>query len=281
MNLSLNDSLLTNSDIDDDDDDFDDTLVVEICEQDTREQLQEYANTTVRRKKKNRFEPIKSPLDEDTTSATDSVRSSRVPSPVLVARPTCQGKNFQKLRSWFMHGCKMADLNVLNNYLMRAKRDISNGALNENDLNRVLSEPVTKNGDTLLHMAVAIGNVNLIEWLMDNDASPCQRNKNNLTPYTVTNDKTIREVFRSFAFRNPDKFDYAKAQIPVTTMSKEDLLQKRKEQKRIKKSRDKEKRLAKQKEDDQIRQFQQLSDREKVIVLNIWFFIKLIRCVTF
>ncbi|KAI5107425.1 ankyrin repeat and zinc finger domain-containing protein 1 isoform X4 [Silurus meridionalis] len=88
------------------------------------------------------------------------------------------------------------------------------------------------------------------------------------TPYAVAPDKESRNMFRKFMAEHPDKYDYAKAQVPgpLTAEIESKKAEKKKAQKAAKKQREKERREEKRKEEEEQeekRRFLALSEREK------------------
>ncbi|GLV32976.1 uncharacterized protein CBL_08962 [Carabus blaptoides fortunei] len=138
---------------------------------------------------------------------------------------------------------------------------------NENDGGeKLVNMVVDEHGNTLLHLAAIHNHEQLIVWLLDNNASPCTKNDKQHTPYTVNTDKSVRTVFRNYAATNPDRYNYAKSQIPTVTKTEEELAEKRKALRRIKKEKEKEKRKEneiKRKDQDEKDRYLKLSDREK------------------
>lgn len=137
----------------------------------------------------------------------------------------------------------------------------------------LLNACLDEHGNMALHVAAMNGNEQIITWLMENEASPCNRNDKLQTPYTINVDKNVRNVFRTFALENPEKYNYAKSQIPIITsaLTEEEQSEKRKAQRKAKREREKEKKKEnelKKKEAEDKERFVQLSDREKVSLLN-------------
>lgn len=132
----------------------------------------------------------------------------------------------------------------------------------------LLNEPFGEGGSTYLHVASKEGHRDLVRILMEHGASPCIKNKNGHTPYTLAEDKETRKEFRRFWDLNPDKFDYLKSQIPGP-LTDEQLVrnaERNKERKKGKKERGKEKKLeiaTRKAEEEEQRRFLNLSDREK------------------
>lgn len=73
-----------------------------------------------------------------------------------------------------------------------------------------VNEEIDDHGNTLLHVAVLFGQKDIIKYLLDNDADPCNKNDKHQTPYTCTQDKETRLVFKDFAQLFPEKHNYNK-----------------------------------------------------------------------
>ena len=92
----------------------------------------------------------------------------------------------------------------------------SQANINENNANEVLNEKLTEEGNTLLHVAASCNQENVILYLLNNGANPCAKNSLQQTPYSCSQDKNTRDVFKRYAKENPDKFDYNKVGIRVS-----------------------------------------------------------------
>lgn len=129
--------------------------------------------------------------------------------------------------------------------------------------NEVLSE----DGNTFLHLAAMNEHEEMLEYLLENEANPCLKNRNQQTPYTCTENKMVRSLFKKFAKEHPEKYNYNKAQIPLSTLTDEETAERKKAQRKVKREKEREKRkenLLKQKEEEQAERFLKLSDREKL-----------------
>lgn len=80
----------------------------------------------------------------------------------------------------------------------------------EEEVVKLLNTAIDEHGNTSLHIAAMNGHEGLIIWLMENEASPCNKNDKLQTPYTINADKGVRNVFRKFASDYPDKYNYSK-----------------------------------------------------------------------
>lgn len=82
--------------------------------------------------------------------------------------------------------------------------DINN--LENVNLNVVLDD----RGNTMLHVACMHKHTTLVKYLLNAGADPCKRNEKQQTPYTSTEDKDIRQIFKDFAIEFPEKYNYNK-----------------------------------------------------------------------
>nr|XP_023023926.1 ankyrin repeat and zinc finger domain-containing protein 1-like [Leptinotarsa decemlineata] len=129
-------------------------------------------------------------------------------------------------------------------------------------VNKVIDE----NSNTLLHVAALNEHVDIVGYLLENNANPCLKNKNQQTAYTCTQSKDIRNFLKEFAKMNPDKFNYNKANIPTNSLTNEEITEKKKAQRKSKKEKEKVKKKEseiKKKEEEEKDRFLKLSDREK------------------
>lgn len=76
--------------------------------------------------------------------------------------------------------------------------------------NKFFNEVLDEQGNSLLHLASLHEQQNVVEFLLENDANPCLRNTKQQTPYTISQNKEIREVFKQFAQEYPEKYNYNK-----------------------------------------------------------------------
>ncbi|CAH0564012.1 unnamed protein product [Brassicogethes aeneus] len=132
--------------------------------------------------------------------------------------------------------------------------------------NDFFNEILDDSGNSLLHVAALNEHEEIMEYLLQNGADPCRKNKNQHTAYTCTQSKEIRDVLRKFARDNPEKYNYNKAQIPINTLTEDEIADKKRNQRKLKREKEKEKKKeneVKKKEQHEKDRFLQLSDREK------------------
>lgn len=90
--------------------------------------------------------------------------------------------------------------------------DCSDRRKDEEDLLQHLN--ATWNGDTVLHTAAIDGHLSLIPILMRYGADPTVQNEHGHTPYVLSKNKDVRDMFRRFMARYPSAWDYESAHIP-------------------------------------------------------------------
>ncbi|KAF2895622.1 hypothetical protein ILUMI_10552 [Ignelater luminosus] len=129
-----------------------------------------------------------------------------------------------------------------------------------------INEVLDDHGNTLLHVAALFGQIDILKYLLDNNADPCNKNDKHQTPYTCTQDKEVRSLFKDYAQQFPEKYNYNKAHIPTNVLSVEEQFEKKKAQRKVKREKEKEKKkenAIKKKEETEKERFLNLSDREK------------------
>ncbi|KAM9486608.1 tRNA endonuclease ANKZF1 [Clarias gariepinus] len=154
--------------------------------------------------------------------------------------------------------CKTGDTEALHTLLQQ----------DEHTLARLLNTPIDSAGYTLLHVASAAAQKHAVKLLLEMGCDPTCRDRKGQTPYAVAPEKESRNMFRKFMAEHPNKYDYAKAQVPgpLTAEIESKKAEKKKAQKAAKKQREKEQREEKRKEEEEQEEklrFLALSDREK------------------
>ncbi|KAG5889111.1 hypothetical protein JTB14_003914 [Gonioctena quinquepunctata] len=150
--------------------------------------------------------------------------------------------------------------------LKQLMREHSEKQLEENEKEDFVNKIIDDNSNSLLHLAALNEHADVIKYLLENGADLCLKNKNQQTTYTCTQSKEIREYLKEFAREHPDKFNYNKANIPTNTLSNEEIAEKKKAQRKLKREKEKEKKKEndiKKKEEAEKDRFLKLSDREK------------------
>lgn len=108
----------------------------------------------------------------------------------------------------------------------------------------------------------------MVRLLLEAGADPTVQDSRARPPYTVAADKSTRNEFRRFMEKNPDAYDYSKAQVPgplTPEMEARQAMRKR-EQKAARRQREEQQRKQREQEEreqEEQRRFAALSDREK------------------
>ncbi|XP_008997785.1 tRNA endonuclease ANKZF1 isoform X3 [Callithrix jacchus] len=156
--------------------------------------------------------------------------------------------------------CRAGDVGVLKLQLAPSPRDP--GVLS------LLSAPLGSGGSTLLHAAAAAGRGSVVRLLLEAGADPTVQDSRARPPYTVAADKSTRNEFRRFVEKNPDAYDYNKAQVPGPLTPEMEARQatRKREQKAARRQREEQQRRQQEQEErerEEQRRFTALSDREK------------------
>lgn len=136
------------------------------------------------------------------------------------------------------------------------------------EVRSLLSAPLGSGGFTLLHAAAAAGRGSVVRLLLEAGADPTVQDARARPPYTVAADRATRNEFRRFMEKNPDAYDYNKAQVPGPLTSEMETRQaaRKREQKAARRRREQEQREQReqeQREQEERQRFAALSDREK------------------
>ncbi|CAI9165151.1 unnamed protein product [Rangifer tarandus platyrhynchus] len=132
----------------------------------------------------------------------------------------------------------------------------------------LLTAPLGSGGFTLLHAAAAAGRGSVVRLLLEAGADPTVQDSQARPPYTVAADRSTRNEFRRFMEKNPDAYDYSKAQVPGPLTAEMEARQatRRREQKAARRHREEQQRKRQEQEKqerEEQRRFAALSDREK------------------
>ncbi|XP_057709405.1 ankyrin repeat and zinc finger domain-containing protein 1 isoform X2 [Corythoichthys intestinalis] len=175
------------------------------------------------------------------------------------------------LRDDLFTACKVGDVDALCRLLHLSgeprEQSLVEAVDGTNPLN-LLNKQIDSSGFTLLHVASAAAQKDVMRMLLDAGADPACSDKKGQTPYNVSPDKDTRNVFRKYMGENPDKYDYNKARVPgpLTAEIESMKTEKKKAQKMLKKQREKtqkEEKLKQEMELEEKKKFASLSDREK------------------
>ncbi|XP_032134014.1 ankyrin repeat and zinc finger domain-containing protein 1 isoform X2 [Sapajus apella] len=156
--------------------------------------------------------------------------------------------------------CRAGDVGVLKLQLAPSPGDP--GVLS------LLSAPLGSGGSTLLHAAAAAGRGSVVRLLLEAGADPTVQDSRARPPYTVAADKSTRNEFRRFMEKNPNAYDYNKAQVPGPLTPEMEARQatRKREQKAARRQREEQQRRQQEQEErerEEQQRFAALSDREK------------------
>ncbi|ELK17186.1 Ankyrin repeat and zinc finger domain-containing protein 1 [Pteropus alecto] len=156
--------------------------------------------------------------------------------------------------------CRAGDVEMLKFWLAASPTDP--------EVLSLLSAPLGSSGFTLLHAAAAAGRGSVVRLLLEAGADLTIQDSRARPPYTVAADKSTRNEFRRFMEKNPDAYDYSKAQVPgplTPEMEARQAVRKR-EQKAARRQREEQQRKQREqekREQEEQQRFAALSDREK------------------
>ncbi|XP_017512061.3 tRNA endonuclease ANKZF1 [Manis javanica] len=156
--------------------------------------------------------------------------------------------------------CRSGDVGMLK--LQLAISPVDPGVLS------LLSAPLGSSGFTLLHAAAAAGRGLVVRLLLEAGADPTVQDSRARPPYMVAADRSTRNEFRRFMEKNPDAYDYNKAQVPgpLTPEMEAQQATRKRERKAARRQREEQQRKQQEQEEreqEEQRQFAALSDREK------------------
>lgn len=107
------------------------------------------------------------------------------------------------------------DIDALKEVLDTELKDIEDSdsilQIKESFFNQIVDE----SSNTILHVVALNEHYDMLHFLLQNNANPCAKNKNQQTAYTCTQSKEIREILKMFAKENPDKYNYNKVSFSM------------------------------------------------------------------
>lgn len=112
------------------------------------------------------------------------------------------------------------DIDRIKELLEKETQNLNESETIDNIHNNFLNQIIDDNSNTLLHIAALNEQCDMLNFLLENNADPCLRNKNQHTAYTSTHSRNVREALKIFAKENPDKFNYNKVSFTVYTSSR-------------------------------------------------------------
>ncbi|XP_077604813.1 tRNA endonuclease ANKZF1 isoform X1 [Crocuta crocuta] len=216
-----------------------------------------------KRRKRNKKERSRDPeaLPQQTQGNEASSQSSQEQAaPLGPSLDEARTPDPSELWDMLLAACRAGDVGMLKLQLAAGPADP--GVLS------LLSAPLGSSGFTLLHAAAAAGRGSVVRLLLEAGADPTVQDSRARPPYTVAADRSTRNEFRRFMEKNPDAYDYSKAQVPgplTPEMEARQAMRKR-EQKAARRQREEQQRERQEQEERERaerQRFAALSDREK------------------
>ncbi|XP_045633609.1 ankyrin repeat and zinc finger domain-containing protein 1 isoform X3 [Ursus americanus] len=194
--------------------------------------------------------------DDETTSQSTQAHAG----PLGPSLDEAETPDQSELWDVLLAACRAGDVGTLRLQLAAGSADP--GVLS------LLSAPLGSSGFTLLHAAAAAGRGSVVRLLLEAGADPTVQDARARPPYTVAADRSTRNEFRRFMEKNPDAYDYSKAQVPgpLTPEMEARQAMRKKEQKAARRQREQQQRKQREQEERERegqRRFAALSDREK------------------
>ncbi|XP_020026412.1 tRNA endonuclease ANKZF1 isoform X1 [Castor canadensis] len=182
------------------------------------------------------------------------------PAQVVAAPLSPSVQAAKQLWDVLLAACRAGDIGAL-------KLQIAAG-LEDPGVISLLNAPLGSGGFTLLHAAAAAGRGSVVRLLLEAGADPTIQDSWARPPYTVSADRSTRNEFRRFMEKNPDAYDYKKAQVPGPLTSEMEARQATRKREQKVARRQREEQQQKQREQEEREQAEQqrfaaLSDREK------------------
>ncbi|XP_030658271.1 ankyrin repeat and zinc finger domain-containing protein 1 isoform X2 [Nomascus leucogenys] len=199
---------------------------------------------------------LQQPQEEE--PSTQSSQAAAAPLGPLLDEAKAPGQ--PELWNALLAACRAGDVGVLKLQLAPSPADPRVLSL--------LSAPLGSGGFTLLHAAAAAGRGPVVRLLLEAGANPTVQDSRARPPYTVAADKSTRNEFRRFMEKNPDAYDYNKAQVPGPLTPEMEARQatRKREQKAARRQREEQQQRQQEQEErerEEQRRFAALSDREK------------------
>ncbi|XP_059583544.1 tRNA endonuclease ANKZF1 isoform X1 [Alligator mississippiensis] len=166
-----------------------------------------------RKRKGQRMAGGSEPCSEEPGGADGPEASQQQPNPSVEPGSQGGGAAFTELRDALFTACKTGDAETLR--LLLGAPVCASEQPGGPALLALLSAPIHAGGFTLLHVAAAAGRGEAVRLLLEAGADPTVRDGREKPPYCVCADKPTRSAFRRFAGEQPDRYDYAQAQVPA------------------------------------------------------------------
>jgi len=136
--------------------------------------------------------------------------------------------------------CRKGDLDAAENAMEQFKEETSVSR------ETYMSLGCGKKGLTALHVATKLGHETVVTWLLECGASPCVRDFHRRPAIRLAKNKMVRNCYRRFRARYPEKWDYRDANVPDALTEEMERAYKSKKKKKKRKK----KKKKKQKKDD-------------------------------
>uniref|UniRef100_A0A8C5QS22 Ankyrin repeat and zinc finger peptidyl tRNA hydrolase 1 n=1 Tax=Leptobrachium leishanense TaxID=445787 RepID=A0A8C5QS22_9ANUR len=185
-----------------------------------------------------------------------------------------EGDELYQIRNSLFTCCKTGDSQNLRQILqdlpqLSAELPSSVGSSSTaRETESLVNERLSPDGRTMLHVAASSGHGEVAGLLMDAGWDPALRDSAGQTPYSLSPDKATRNTFRRYREENPEKYNYAKSQIPAPVSEEAEAQRAKKKQaykaqRKQREKEEKEERKRKEQEEAEKKRFAALSDREK------------------
>lgn len=100
--------------------------------------------------------------------------------------------------------------NVIKTGNLQEFKEMFNIFKDEDKERQFVNELLDEHKNCPLHIAAIHEQTDIILFLLENHADPCLKNDKQFTPYTAVQTKEVRDVFKDYAQRNPEKYNYNK-----------------------------------------------------------------------
>ncbi|XP_071443004.1 tRNA endonuclease ANKZF1-like [Hetaerina americana] len=234
---------------------------------------------------------VKEAIAEMKKQRSRKKKKAAAPAPQPVKKKEGDGvdldESLVKLAGDIRAACESSDVDLLNLYITSASKwnleqsenggpvcDVTPEGMKGDDGNSKESvlwkvqRHLFEDGCSILHAVSAHGDPMILRALLEAGFDPSVKNKKGQPPYAVAAHKEMRNTFRRFMAAFPDRYDYAKAQVPgpLTEELEKELESRAMEKKRLARKAKKEKSKAKWQEEEERAErerFLSLSEREK------------------
>lgn len=137
------------------------------------------------------------------------------------------------------------DLQILMEAIKKGRFEFLKGNLPMDQLDLIISDQF---GTSFLHAAASNSQVEILNYLLEIGCDPTIKNEKGFRPYDVASTKDVRDTFRRFMAKYPDKWDYSAANVPGPLTA--EMEEHAKEKERIRRKKEKERKKIKPKTSD-------------------------------